>query len=223
MSRLHLINIALHILFGSVGLLLGLVPLLRPGGGRLHVRFGRWFMRVLTGVLVTAVLGLAVFNFRPFLAIVVLLTVYQAWSGYRVIRTRSTGPTRADAVFSGVFLLGSLGFLLTLHLIELVWSPVVIYSSLGFLIGLTLYDLARFGFVPLWRRKLWLYDHIWKMISSYFALVAAFTGTVLAQYQPYSQFLPSMVGTTLAVGFILYYAQRRPAPRPLASSLSTPR
>ncbi|GAA4384686.1 hypothetical protein [Hymenobacter koreensis] len=218
MELLHHLNIGLHILFGSVGLLLGLVPMFSRHGGARHIRFGRWFLRVLTVVLATAVLGLAVFNFRPFLAIVVMLTVYQAWSGYRVMRTRTTGPTHADAAFSAVFLLGSIGFLLTLHLIDLVWSPVVIYSSLGFLIALTIYDLARFAFVPLWRRKLWLYDHIWKMISSYFALVSAFTGTVLAQYQPYSQFLPSMVGTALGVSFILYYALRRAPARPLAGS-----
>jgi uncharacterized membrane protein len=217
METLHHVNIGLHIVFGSLGLLLGLVPMLRPGGGRLHVRFGRWFLRVLAVVLVTAVLGLAVFNFRPFLAIVVLLTVYQGWSGYRVMRTRRTGPTRADALFSGIFLLISLGFLLTLHLIDLVWSPVIIYSSLGFLIALIIYDLARFAFIPLWRRKLWLLDHIWKMISSYFALVSAFSGTVLVQYQPYSQFVPSMVGTWLGVSFILYYVLRRNVPQPLAS------
>jgi hypothetical protein len=38
--------------------------------------------------------------------------------------------------------------------------------------------------------------------------VAAFTGTVLPQFKPYSQFGPSAVGMSLQLGFALYYAFR---------------
>jgi hypothetical protein len=85
---------------------------------------------------------------------------------------------------------------------------------------MTLYDLARFWFVPLWRRTLWRYDHLWKMISAYFALVSAFTGTVLPQYKPYSQFGPSVLGVTLVLGFGLYYALRPAAAQPNLSTTS---
>jgi hypothetical protein len=208
MHLLHSLNIGLHIISGSLALLLGLVPLLVRKGGAVHVRVGHWFLRVLVVVLVTAVLGLAVFNFRPFLLTVVLLSVYQAWSGYRVLRTRATGPTRLDALVTVAFLLGSAGFLAGLAASPLVWSPVVIYSTLGYLAALLLYDLLRFKFLPFWRRRGWLYDHLWKMIGSYFAIVAAFTGTVLPQFKPYSQFLPSMIGLSLQLGFVLYFARR---------------
>ena len=105
-------------------------------------------------------------------------------------------------------LFGSVVLVLCLKAIEMVWTPGIIYSTLGALVVMTLYDLARFRFVPLWRRTLWRFDHLWKMISAYFALVSAFTGTVLPQYKPYSQFGPSVLGITLVLGFGLYYALR---------------
>jgi hypothetical protein len=208
MHLLHQLNIGLHIVSGTLALLLGLVPLLGRKGGVLHRRVGHWFLRVMVGVLLTAVLGLAVFNFRPFLVSVVLLSVYQAWSGYRVLRTRATGPTRLDALVTVAMLLASAGFLAVLHRIALVWSPVVIYSTMGYLVMLLAYDLARFRFLPFWRRTGWLHDHLWKMTGSYFAILAAFVGTVLPQYKPYSQFLPSMLGLSVQLGFVLYFARR---------------
>ncbi|GAB2967409.1 hypothetical protein GCM10027048_42630 [Hymenobacter coalescens] len=211
MNQLHTLNIGLHIAGGTLALLLGLVPLLGRKGGAIHRRFGRWFLGAVGVVLVTAVLGLVVFDFRAYLVGIVLLSGYRAWAGVRVLRLRATGPRRLDAVAAALALVGGVGFLVSLHLIRLVWSPVVIYSTVGALLLMSVYDLARFAFVPLWRRRLWLPDHIWKMVSSYFALVSAFTGTVLPQYKPYSQLLPSTVGVALALGFIGYYSWRRAA------------
>ncbi|MFD2718527.1 hypothetical protein ACFST9_07355 [Hymenobacter monticola] len=212
MPALHQLNILVHIVFGTLALLVGLGPIFTAaGGGARHARLGRWFLGLATVTLVTAVLGLAVFNFRPFLTVIVLLSVYQAYSGFRALRTRATGPTWRDGVFSAVFLVGGLAFLVLLPRIALVWSPVVMYSTLGTLLTMTVYDLSRFAWRPQWRRGAWLYEHIWKMMSTYAALLSAFTGTVLAAYQPYSQFLPSVLGTAVALGFMgsVYWRQRR--------------
>jgi hypothetical protein len=164
-----------------------------------------------TGALATAVLGLAVFSFRPFLSVIVLLSVYQAYSGYRALRTRATGPTLRDGVFSAMFLVGGLAFWVLLPRIQLGWSPVVMHSTLGVLLAITAYDLSRFAWRARWRRSAWLYEHIWKMTSTYAALLSAFTGTVLAAYQPYSQLGPSVMGTGVAWGFMgaVYWRQRR--------------
>ncbi|GGF24507.1 hypothetical protein [Hymenobacter cavernae] len=217
METLHRLNIGVHVLFGTLALLVGLVPLLTAKGNTAHQRFGRWFIGLTTVVLATAVLGLAVFNFRPFLTVIVLLSVYQAYSGFRALRTRSTGPTLSDGLFSGVFLLGGLAFLALLPHIQLVWSPVVMYSTLGTLITMTIYDLSRFSWQQQWRRGAWLYEHIWKMTSAYAALLSAFTGTVLAAYKPYSQFMPSLLCSGLALAFMFSaYRKRRHLVRLLA-------
>jgi len=211
---LHHANSVLHIVFGTLALLVGLGPLFTAKGGAAHARLGRWFLGLATVVLATAVLGLAVFNFRPFLTVVVLLSVYQAYSGYRALRIRATGPTLRDGLFSAVFLLGGVAFWLFLPRIALGWSPVVMHSTLGTLLATTAYDLSRFGWRRQWRRGAWLYEHIWKMMSTYAALLSAFTGTVLAAYQPYSQFLPSVLGVAVALGFMAYtYRLRRKPPQ----------
>lgn len=204
MPTLHHLNIVVHVLFGTLALLVGLGPILTAKGGWLHRQAGRWFLALATVVLVSAVLGLAVFNFRPFLSVIVLLSVYQAYSGYRALRIRATGPMLRDGLFSAAFLLSGGTFLVLLPRIALVWSPVVMYSTLGSLLVMTSYDLSRFWWRQRWLRGAWLYEHIWKMISTYAALLSAFTGTVLADYQPYSQFLPSVVGTVVALAFMGY-------------------
>lgn len=209
MEQVHHLNILLHVVFGSLALVVGLGPLLTTKGGRAHRRWGQAFLLLAGVVLASAILGLVVFNFRPFLSVIVLLSVYQAVSGYRVLHTRTTGPTWPDGVFSGLFLLGGLLFLCALPRIHLVWSPVVIYSTLGVLLTMTVYDLSRFGWLAYWQRSAWLYEHIWKMVSTYAALLSAFTGTVLAAYQPYSQFVPSLLGTLVALLFLAQTYRRR--------------
>ncbi|WP_210517451.1 hypothetical protein [Hymenobacter terricola] len=209
MQTLHQLNILVHVVFGTLALLAGLGPMLTAKGGPLHVRLGNWFLGLAVVVLVSAVLGLAVFNFRPFLTVIVMLSVYQAYSGSRAMRTRATGPTGRDGLFSAVFLLGGLAFLVLLPRIRLGWSPVVMYSTLGVLLAMTVYDLSRFAWLNSWRRGAWLYEHIWKMMSTYAALLSAFTGTVLAGYQPYSQFLPSVLGSVVALGFMAAAYRRR--------------
>lgn len=216
MPSSHHLNILTHVAFGTLALLAGLGPLLTAKGGRAHVRLGRWFLGLAAAVLGTAVLGLAVFNFRPFLSVIVLLSAYQAYSGYRVSRIRAVGPAWHDGLFSAVFLLGGAAFLVLLPRIRLGWSPVVMYSALGSLLALTLYDLSRFWWRQRWRRGAWLYEHIWKMTGTYTALLSAFTGTVLAAYQPYSQFLPSVLGTAVAAAFVAH-AYRRRHRRPVPS------
>ena len=65
MPTLHYLNISLHVVFGTLALVAGLGPLLTAKGSPAHVRWGRWFLRLAAVVLATAMLGLAVFNFRP--------------------------------------------------------------------------------------------------------------------------------------------------------------
>ena len=40
------------------------------------------------------------------------------------------------------------------------------------------------------------------------AILSAFSGTVFEDYQPYSQFLPSTLGMVVAIGFMVYYANK---------------
>jgi len=85
------------------------------------------------------------------------------------------------------------------------WSPAIIYPTLGTLVAVAVYDLARFAFPKSWFATTWFYEHLIKMIGAYTAVVSAFSGTVLARWQPWSQIAPSIVGTAAMFGFIVYY------------------
>ncbi|VAW13507.1 hypothetical protein MNBD_BACTEROID03-2022 [hydrothermal vent metagenome] len=70
------------------------------------------------------------------------------------------------------------------------------------------YDLVRYAIPIKKHTNLWLYEHIYKMIAAFTALLAAATGTIYPDHKPYRQFLPSVFGTLLALGFILYFYRK---------------
>lgn len=205
----HTVNVAIHVGFGTLALLLGLIPLITRKGGRLHIRFGRWFLACIAVVIVTAVIGIFAFGFRAFLGVITLLSAYEAYSGFRALRIRFTGPKAVDGAVSVFALAAAALFLLYLRSVHLPWSPVIIYPTLGTLVAVAIYDLARFTFPKSWFATTWLYEHLIKMIGAYTAVVSAFSGTVLERWQPWSQIAPSMIGTAAMAGFIVYYQSRK--------------
>ncbi|MFT5916230.1 MAG: putative membrane protein [Flammeovirgaceae bacterium] len=85
------------------------------------------------------------------------------------------------------------------------WSPIIVYSTVGALLIVVTYDFMHY-LIPKKRYKnMYIYEHIFKMIGVFTALLSAFSGTVLDNYQPYSQFLPSVFGTLLQIGFIVLF------------------
>lgn len=91
----------------------------------------------------------------------------------------------------------------------MIWSPIIIYSTVGALVLIIAYDLVRY-LIPkkfYQRKKVWLYEHIYKMTNAFGALLAAFSGTVLDAYQPHSQYLPSVLIIMTCIGFMVYISK----------------
>ncbi len=210
MDSLHTTNIVLHVICGTAALALGLAQLFAAKGGATHRRLGRLFAYLVGAVVATAALGLGLFGFRAFLAVLTLLVAYWTYSGVRAARNRGRGPQMQDGVASVVGLAAVALFCYWLPSVRFPWVPSIIYSTLGTLTLVALYDLGRFAFPPGWHDRLWQYEHIVKMIGAHAAIVAAFSGTVLSALQPYSQILPSVVWTGLQIGFVMHHrAQTR--------------
>src|SRR5277367_5148071 len=91
-TPLHWINIAIHILFGTAALVLGMLAICSRKGGPLHIRSGRLFLYAYLVVVFTATIGLLVFDFRSFLAVVTLLSFYDVFAGYRALQLRGRRP-----------------------------------------------------------------------------------------------------------------------------------
>ncbi len=92
--------------------------------------------------------------------------------------------------------------------------PIVVISTLSALALILAYDALRWLFPRRWFARLWRFEHIYKLISSFGALTSAFAGNVLIAGQPWSQIAPSVIGTTLIIYFFVQNARARPRPIP---------
>jgi hypothetical protein len=201
METLHSLNIGVHIVFGTVGLLLGLVVLWYQNQPRRHIRLGRYFMRILCVVIATGLVGIIFSRSNPFLLMLTLIAGYAGFSGYRTIRLREQRAQTIDVVAAVSALVG-VGWFVVMAGQSGQWSPVVVYPTLSALALMAGYDLLKRLFFFNRFKTWWLYEHIYKMLSAYSALLSAFSGTVLTGYKPYSQILPSVLCLALIVFFI---------------------
>ena len=209
MQTLHHLNIIVHVFFGTIGLLIGLVTLFYQNKPLQHVRYGRYFLYIMAVVVATAFTGILFFRSNPFLLILTLLGGYVAYSGYRTIRLRERPASRVDiAIATGVLLAGGL-YLRSMQIAGGNWSPAVVYPTLSALILVVGYDILKHFWFFNQLKTGWLYEHIYKMMSAYSALLSAFSGTVLSHYKPYSQILPSVLCLITIVYFIWKYARKR--------------
>jgi hypothetical protein len=204
----HSTNIAAHITAGTIALLLGIIALSSKKGRQIHIKSGKWFLGLLTIVIFTGLLGVFVFGRNTFLLVITLLSGYQGFSGYRVLRAKNNTPKLIDIFIAVITLLSALYFMYYIKRIGFFWTPVIIYSTLGALFTLIAYDFIRYVIPKSKYGKLWFYEHIYKMIGAFTALLAAFIGTVFVAYQPYSQILPSAFGILLQIGFLVYYIKK---------------
>ncbi len=206
METLHTLNIVLHVSAGLVALVLGLVALLTAKGGSIHNKCGNYFLAFVSIVIVTGLIGVFIFGRNTFLLVITVLTGYVSFSGYRALKFKLNVSRMLDIIVA-LFSLSTLAyFLYFFHSIGMIWSPIVIYSTVGAMLLVILYDFLRY-LIPrktYSKHRIWLYEHIYKMTSAFSGLLSAFAGTVLKQYQPHSQYLPSVLGMVIIAAFMLY-------------------
>lgn len=212
---MHSANILIHVVSGSIALILGLIALLSIKGGKVHRSSGNYFLKFMAVVVLTGLIGVLVFGRNTFLAVITVLSAYVAFSGYRVLQAKSNSPRLLDIMVALISIMVLVYFLYYFQRIGMIWSPVVIYSTVGALAFIVTYDFLRY-LIPTTqyeKHRIWLYEHIYKMMSAFAALLSAFSGTVLEEYQPHSQYLPSALGLLIAFSF-MYYVYRNRQVRP---------
>jgi hypothetical protein len=208
MEILHKSNIIIHVIAGTVALILGAIAIIANKRKIFHKQVGKVFLALLSIVIITGLLGVFVFGRNSFLLVITVLSGYFGFSGYRALQTKSNQPKLLDISVAIISLSTVFYFLYYFKTIGMIWKPVVIYSTVGAIIAVISYDLLRY-FIPKAKyQRLWFYEHIYKMIGAFTALLSAFSGTVLYAYKPYSQILPSVFGTLLQIGFIAYYYRK---------------
>lgn len=201
MGLAHLSNLAIHVGAGLVSISLGFALLARAKGTPWHRRWGRTFATCVLVVGGTAAFGSAMFRFMPLFVVLTVLTIYQVVSGWRAVRNREAGPGALDAAWTGAAIVASVALLPVFLATPATGNsrPVVMISTLGALAAILAYDALRWLFPRRWFATLWIYEHVYKLVSSFAALLSALAGNVIRWGQPWSQVLPSALGTALIV------------------------
>lgn len=205
MDVLHFINILFHVIFGSIALLIGFCILIYNKGGLIHKQLGSFFLMSIGVVIVTAVFGIFLFSLNQFLLVISVISGYEAFSGYRVIRNKFTGPLLVDHILALIVLIIGFVFLIYFKKDTPDWSPIIIYSTLGWLFFIGLYDLFRMFLSPAFLHRIYLYEHIVKLVGAFSAISSAFLGTILPNYQPYSQLIPTILGFIIIIFMCIRY------------------
>ncbi|REC61581.1 hypothetical protein DRF65_15480 [Chryseobacterium pennae] len=200
-TPLHLSNIIVHVISGTIALIIGFLILLKTKGTLLHVKLGYFFVYCMIVVVTTGAFGVIVFKRNLFLLLITILAAYNTYSGFRILKEKSNRFYLKDLLAMLGALAIALVFVYYLKFIGFYWNPVVIYSGVGYLLLVVSYDAFRYCIPRARYGNLWRYEHSSKMISAMGALLSAFIGTLLPDYKPYSQILPSLLMTLIMIFF----------------------
>jgi hypothetical protein len=206
---IHTINIGIHAIVGTVALLIGFLIILYPKGSIKHKRLGVYFLVLLLVVVATGFLGWLFFRSNSFLLMLTLLSGYTGFSGYRSVKLKENRSSRIDVLIAIAALLTGTSYIVWLNESNATWNPGIVYPTLFGLILVTTYDIAKYLWFHQKLRTWWLYEHIYKLLSSHSALFSAFCGTVLPDYKPYSQIMPSIISLWLIAFFIFQQVRLR--------------
>jgi Ca2+/Na+ antiporter len=95
-SFLHNSNITIHVIAGSIAILLGIIALLTKKGKKQRTKSGNYFLIFLITVVLTGLIGVFIFKRNTFLLIITVLSAYYGFSGYRTLKTKSNSPKLID-------------------------------------------------------------------------------------------------------------------------------
>ena len=216
------ILLGIHIAAGTVAIGAGLAALVTEKGGRRHRKSGRIFSLCMLCVLVSATI-LTIIERNLYLAALTVGAGAPAFSGWRVLRRKRPDldplqrATALDWTVSIVLLLAALALLWIAAGGGRIANRGLVYALAGAASAHMTYDLWRFANPTRWPRgpRVWLYEHIVRMVATYSAALAAFSGSVLVLFDPpWRQLWAVILGQWLT--FVLLWRYRNGL-RPRAS------
>jgi hypothetical protein len=202
---IHQANIVIHVIAGSVALLLGALAIIFNTNVRTHKKLGLYFLYFMTIVVTTGFIGALLFRSDPFLMILVIISGYDAFAGFRIIRLKENHPEIIDAIVPAVSLITAWIYLWKVSYTSVGMSSPVITSTMAGLTLMTVYDLAKYFYTHRFVKKWWLYEHIYKMLCAFSAIFSAFSATVITAFRPYTQLGPAVI----CFGLIIYFIWKR--------------
>ncbi len=198
-QKIFLLFLYLHIALGSTGLIAGAITLILKKGDARHKKIGKLFAYAMLGS-AAASFVIAVLHDQKFLFIVGVFTVYLIGTGMRYLRQRrAPKPQAIDWTLSI--------FMLVFGTLFVVYAAYLFYYGNNFgsvLLVFGLISLAlvqrdyTFYFKTNNHPKMWLLEHITRMVAGEIASFTAFVvvnNTLLPDVLAW--LLPTVIGTVL--------------------------
>lgn len=210
----------LHILNGTVALLIAPLAMMTVKGGLWHRRWGKIYFWAMAGVALTAVV-MCYIRSGVFLFLVAIFSFYLASTGYMALRRKKPEdrPGMLDWFVALAMLIAGIALIATgaldANLGHQRWVRMV-FGSIGLM--LSGMDIWRF-FKPSLSKRAWWFQHMSRFLAAYIATVTAFS-VVNFQFLPYlwRWLWPTAIGVPLIFVWRAYYRRkfareaRAPAP-----------
>jgi hypothetical protein len=210
-TSFHVTNILVHIFAGVLAIVCGTIAIVSAKGKPVHVVAGSFFVCAYVALVMTAVVGIVIFEFRSFLGVATIASSYDVFAGYRSLQLRGRRPQPIDITLSVVALLSPVVFVYAMRALHKPWAPALTWSILGGLTALAAYDLVRVVLPQSWLRRFWLQEHLYKMLAAYIAAFATAAATLFPRLAPWSAIVPVILGEALTLYFLI--AWRSPVAR----------
>jgi uncharacterized membrane protein len=219
------LSLAVHIAAGFGAVIAGIAPIVTRKGSRAHRLTGRLFA-VFMAVLLACAWVMTALKMNTYLLALSASASLTLFSGLRVLGRKRPDLRRSDRAtaldwlvtlaLAGVGLL-VLGLVLTGRSVgPAAISMALIYAALT----MGAWDLWRFVRPTDWpfSPELWRYEHLWKMLGAYSAVLSAFSGNFLRLVPaPWSALWPTLLFQTLTIVWIAVLIVQRRRLRPVAA------
>lgn len=211
--------LAVHITSGLLCSAIGLLPLLSRKGGPLHRRAGRVYASLM-GLLLAAAWIMTALHFSAYFLALSATATLTLFSGLRVLGRKRPDLRRKERARAldwlvTLLIVGVGAFTLFLVATGQTGGKAAVSSALAYgAIVYGGYDLIRFAFPTAWpfSPRLWMYEHLLKMIGAYGAVLSAFSGNFLPFIPtPWSQLWPSLLFQPLALLWMFRLIRTAPA------------
>ena len=201
--------IYVHAFFGSIGLFTGIASILVKKGTTRHKNLGKWFSwSMIISCLISLVIARMPNHINNFLFLIGIFTIYMVLAGNRALSFKSVSKTKAnltDKLVSGGMLVSAL-FMIGCGINGLVHTQsygilFLFFGAFGLLLPYGDYKLFS---RTLKNRKLWLINHLSRMLGALIASITAFIVAGLGYTSLWAWMLPTVLGTS----FIIYWIRK---------------
>jgi hypothetical protein len=203
-------TLAIHVILGTVALLIAPLAMVTVKGGLWHRRWGKIYFWAMAGVALTATV-MCWLRSGIFLFLIATFSFYLALSGYRVLKRKRPEVDKPHildwTIVIAVILAGSglIFFGVRDAKEQQQWVPIV-FGVIGLLLGLM--DIVRF-LKPPRDKQAWMFLHMTGFLGAYVATVTAFTVVNFRFLSFYWRWLgPTLVGTLGITIWRTYYARK---------------